>query len=141
MKREPLRTNSTKNYMYYMITEDDIHIPITDDLELKALQQGEEELKKELNDKIKMKRVQWDKFKTDQSSSTNSPNADTVFLKQSLGPHVYSSVQLPDDEVDEVVGFDGNSVFDRKGGKRKTKQKRTNKNKRHTRQTRRYFKR
>jgi hypothetical protein len=136
MKREPLRTNS-RQHMYYMITEDDKHVPISDDPELKALHEKEESSKQKLDEQIKKTRVQL----VQQSSSANSSNADTVFLKQSLGPHVYSSGQLPDDEVDEVVGVDGNLGVDKNGGKRKTKQKRTNKNKRYTRQTRRYFKR
>jgi hypothetical protein len=124
MKREPLRTNSTKNYMYYMITEDDKHVPITDDPQLKALHEEEERSKKTLNDEIKMKRRKWDEDGTKQSSLLD----DKI------------------DEVDEVGGVVGGVVvgnlgYNTNGGKRKTKQKRTNKNKRHTRQTRRYFKR
>ena len=106
MKREHMRDSSREYYMYYMITEDDIHVPITDDPELKALQENEEKLKKKLNDEIKKNRVKW------------------VITKQ----------QSINDGAADVRAADV-------GGKRKTKQKRTNKNKRHTRQTRRYFKR
>jgi hypothetical protein len=108
MKREHMRDSSREYYMYYMITEDDIHVPITDDPELKALQENEEKLKKKLNDEIKKNRVKW------------------VKTKQSINDKTKQSIN------------DGTADV---GGKRKTKQKRTNKNKRHTRQTRRYFKR
>lgn len=101
MKREHMRDSSREYYMYYLITEDDIHVPITDDPELKALQQEEEILKKKINDEIKKIRVNW-VIKKQQSINDGAANV---------------------------------------GGKRKTKQKRTNKIKRHTRQTRRYFKR
>jgi hypothetical protein len=113
MKREHMRDNSRKYYMYYMITEDDIHVPITDDPELKVLQEEEEILKKNLNNEIKKTRVKW--VKTKQQSVIN-----------------------PDGDADVGTADVGTADV---GGKRKTKQKRTNKNKRYTRQTRRYFKR
>ena len=115
MKRERVTDGSTLYYMYYIITEDDKHVPISDDPKLKKLHAAEEIRKTNLDNQIYDIRMKMMKWITDRTQNLTSDDSTT--------------------DVDEV-GDNGSN-----GGKRKTKQKRTNKNKRRVRQTRRYFKR
>lgn len=146
MKRERVIAGSTSYYMYYIITEDDKHVPISDDPELKELHTQEEITKTKLDNEINANRMKWITDKTQQSSlheSRTTPMVDQVSTKPQTSN--FANLQPDDDKVYKVyevdeVGILPTGVNGLDGGKRKTKQKRS-KNKRQTRQTRRYFKR
>lgn len=143
--------------MFYMITDDGRKIPISDDPAKKLLHKAEETAKTNLDDELNKKRTKW-------SVDTKYADADAE-AKAAAATHSDTSMQPADawvsqtpvnmnteaytviDPIDEVEDLTKNSLPGLTknglpgGGKRKTKQQRTNKNKRQTRQTRRYFKR
>lgn len=136
MKRERVIAGSTSYYMYYIITEDDKHVPISDDPELKVLHTQEEITKTKLDNEINDNRMKWITDKTQQSSLHESRTTSIV------GGQKLSGKPQPGKHFENLQPFgdDDNSHTGFHAGKRNTKQKRS-KNKRQTRQTRRYFKR